>query len=96
LFELLGWDVANKARYAEQYREVIREDKVSIVLSLHLPMRAIVAVTQHWKGEREVMKSFLRYRAPGVFLFLKRLRRGHVSPEPHAAAHGHQEGPPRS
>jgi adenine-specific DNA-methyltransferase len=30
LFELLGWDVANTAGYAEQYREVIREDKVSI------------------------------------------------------------------
>jgi len=30
LFELLGWDVANTASYAEQYREVIREDKVSI------------------------------------------------------------------
>jgi hypothetical protein len=30
LFELLGWDVANKENYAEQYRHVIREDKVSI------------------------------------------------------------------
>ena len=30
LFELLGWDIPNKAGYAEQYREVIREDKVSI------------------------------------------------------------------
>src|SRR5450830_267764 len=30
LFKLLGWDVANTASYAEQYREVIREDKVSI------------------------------------------------------------------
>jgi hypothetical protein len=30
LFELLGWDVANTAGYAEQYREVIREDKVGI------------------------------------------------------------------
>jgi hypothetical protein len=30
LFELLGWDVANRNSYAEQYREVIREDKVSI------------------------------------------------------------------
>jgi hypothetical protein len=30
LFKLLGWDVANAAGYAEQYREVIREDKVSI------------------------------------------------------------------
>ena len=30
LFKLLGWDVANTAGYAEQYREVIREDKVSI------------------------------------------------------------------
>ena len=30
LFRLLGWDVANTAGYAEQYREVIREDKVSI------------------------------------------------------------------
>jgi hypothetical protein len=96
LLELLGWDVANKASYAEQYREVIREDKVSIVLSLHLPMRAIIAVTQHWEGEREVMKPFLRNHAPGVLLFLKRLLRGHVSPEPHGDAHGHQEAPPRS
>jgi hypothetical protein len=30
LFELLGWDVANRNGYSEQYREVIREDKVSI------------------------------------------------------------------
>jgi type I restriction-modification system DNA methylase subunit len=30
LFKLLGWDVANRNSYAEQYREVIREDKVSI------------------------------------------------------------------
>lgn len=30
LFRLLGWDVANTASYAEQYREVIREDKVGI------------------------------------------------------------------
>jgi type I restriction-modification system DNA methylase subunit len=30
LFELLGWDVANRSGYSEQYREVIREDKVSI------------------------------------------------------------------
>lgn len=67
-----------------------------IVLSPRLPMHFIVAVTEHWEGEREMMKSFLRNRAPGVFLFLKRLLRGHVTPAPHAAAHGHQEGPPRS
>jgi hypothetical protein len=30
LFGLLGWDVANRNGYSEQYREVIREDKVSI------------------------------------------------------------------
>ena len=30
LFELLDWDVANRNGYSEQYREVIREDKVSI------------------------------------------------------------------
>ncbi len=30
-FEALGWDVANKQGYAEQYREVVREDKVIIV-----------------------------------------------------------------
>ncbi len=30
-FEALGWDVANKNGYAEQYREVVREDKVIIV-----------------------------------------------------------------
>jgi radical SAM superfamily enzyme YgiQ (UPF0313 family) len=67
-----------------------------IVLSPRLPMRTIVAVTEHWEGEREMMKSFLRNRAPGIFLFLKRLLRGHVTPASHAAAHGHQEGPPRS
>ena len=66
-----------------------------MVLSPHLPMRFIVATTEHWEGEREIMKSFLRNRAPGVFLFLKRLLRGRVAPTPHAA-HGHQEGPPRS
>jgi anaerobic magnesium-protoporphyrin IX monomethyl ester cyclase len=67
-----------------------------IVLSSHLPMRFIVATTEHWEGEREMMKSFLRNRAPGVFLFLKRLLRGRVAPTSHAAAHSHQEGPPRS
>ncbi len=30
-FEALGWDVANKQGYAEQYREVVREDKIIIV-----------------------------------------------------------------
>lgn len=30
-FEALGWDIANKQGYAEQYREVVREDKVIIV-----------------------------------------------------------------
>jgi len=30
-FEALGWDVANKQAYAEQYREVVREAKVIIV-----------------------------------------------------------------
>ncbi len=29
-FELLGWDVRNEQGYSEQYREVIREDKVTI------------------------------------------------------------------
>jgi len=66
------------------------------VLSPHLPMRAIVAVTEHWEGDREMIKSFLRNRAPGIFLFVKRLFRGHVTPAPHAAAHGHQQGPPHT
>lgn len=30
-FESLGWDVANRNGYAEQYREVVREDKIVIV-----------------------------------------------------------------
>ncbi len=30
LFELLGWDVYNKQGYSEDYREVVREDKVII------------------------------------------------------------------
>jgi len=29
-FQHLGWDIANNAGYAEQFREVIREDKVTI------------------------------------------------------------------
>ncbi len=67
-----------------------------IVLSFHLPMHFIIAVMENWEGDREMMKSFLRNRAPSVFLFLKRLLRGHVILSPNAAAHGHQEGPPRS
>ncbi|MCK4321190.1 N-6 DNA methylase [candidate division WOR-3 bacterium] len=30
-FEAIGWDVANRQGFAEQYREVVREDKVIIV-----------------------------------------------------------------
>ena len=29
-FELLGWDIRNTQSYSEQYREVVREDKVTI------------------------------------------------------------------
>ena len=29
-FELLGWDISNTQGYSEQYREVVREDKVTI------------------------------------------------------------------
>lgn len=29
-FELLGWDIRNTQGYSEQYREVVREDKVTI------------------------------------------------------------------
>ncbi|MGI5107293.1 N-6 DNA methylase [Treponema socranskii] len=29
-FELLGWDIRNEQGYSEQYREVVREDKVTI------------------------------------------------------------------
>ena len=29
-FEILDWDVRNDSGYAEQYREVVREDKVRI------------------------------------------------------------------
>jgi transketolase N-terminal domain/subunit len=29
-FEALGWDVANKAGYAETYRDVIHEDAIKI------------------------------------------------------------------
>ena len=67
-----------------------------LVLSPHLPMRAIVTVTEHWEGDREMMKSFLRNRAPGVFLLLKRILQGRVRVAPHAGAHGHQEGPTQS
>ncbi len=36
-FEALGWDVANKQGYAEQYREVVREAKVITVGKLKAP-----------------------------------------------------------
>ena len=29
-FELLGWDIRNIKEYSEQYREVVREDKIEI------------------------------------------------------------------
>lgn len=66
------------------------------VLSSHVPMRAIIAVSERWETDREAMKSFLRNRAPGLFLFAKRLLRGHVAPAPHVDAHGHKEGPTHS
>jgi len=36
-FEALGWDVANKAGYAEQYKDVVHEDSVKVGFSLKAP-----------------------------------------------------------
>src|SRR3990167_1921510 len=36
-FELLGWDVYNKAGYAEQYKDVVHEDSVKVGVSLKAP-----------------------------------------------------------
>lgn len=63
-----------------------------MVLSPHLPIHTIIAVSEHWEGERESLKSFLRNRAPGVFLFLKRLLAGHRP----STAHEHGGGSARS
>ena len=30
LFKVLGWDIDNTNRYAEQYREVVHEDRVKV------------------------------------------------------------------
>ena len=37
LFRILGWDVGNKKGYAEQYRDVVREDKIRIRDNLKAP-----------------------------------------------------------
>ncbi|PIV20649.1 MAG: hypothetical protein COZ69_07920 [Deltaproteobacteria bacterium CG_4_8_14_3_um_filter_45_9] len=37
LFEALGWDVANKAGYAEQYKDVIHEDAIKIAGATKAP-----------------------------------------------------------
>ncbi len=36
-FEALGWDVANKAGYAEQYKDVIHEDAIKVVGATKAP-----------------------------------------------------------
>ncbi len=36
-FDALGWDVANKAGYAEQYKDVVHEDSVKVGISLKAP-----------------------------------------------------------
>ena len=36
-FEALGWDVANKAGYAEQYKDVIHEDAIKIAGATKAP-----------------------------------------------------------
>src|SRR3972149_4089204 len=36
-FEILGWDVANKAGYAEQYKDVVHEDSIKVGVSLKAP-----------------------------------------------------------
>ncbi len=36
-FELLGWDIRNEQGYSEQYREVVREDKVTIAGRVKAP-----------------------------------------------------------
>ena len=37
LFEALGWDVANKAGYAEQYKDVIHEDAIKVAGATKAP-----------------------------------------------------------
>ncbi|MBI5560130.1 MAG: N-6 DNA methylase [Deltaproteobacteria bacterium] len=37
LFEALGWDVANRAGYAEQYKDVVHEDTIKIGVSSKAP-----------------------------------------------------------
>jgi type I restriction-modification system DNA methylase subunit len=37
LFEALGWDVANKAGYAEQYKDVVHEDAIKIAGATKAP-----------------------------------------------------------
>jgi len=36
-FEALGWDVANRAGYAEQYKDVVHEDSIKVGVSLKAP-----------------------------------------------------------
>ena len=36
-FEALGWDVANKAGYAEQYKDVVHEDAIKIAGATKAP-----------------------------------------------------------
>lgn len=36
-FDALGWDVANRAGYAEQYKDVVHEDSVKVGISLKAP-----------------------------------------------------------
>jgi predicted type IV restriction endonuclease len=60
LFKLLGWDVHNKAGYAEAYREVVHEDKVKVGGMTKAPDYSFRV-----GGQR---KFFLEAKKPSIFI----------------------------
>src|SRR3990167_3433391 len=60
LFEALGWDVANEAGYAEQYKDVVHEDAIKIGVSSKAPDYSFRV-----GGQR---KFFLEAKKPSVYV----------------------------
>lgn len=60
-FEALGWDIANKSGYAEQYKDVVHEDSVKVGVSLKAPDYSFRIGGQR-KFFLEAKKPFIRIK----------------------------------
>jgi hypothetical protein len=70
-FEALGWDVTNKAGYAEQYKDVIHEDAIKIAGATKAP--------DYCFRVGGVRKFFLETKKPSIDIKVQTRPAQHIS-----------------